>query len=175
MFFYFDDYESGVKIFREWKCNEQRIKNDLEITFVEAPFPKNTIKTSDGETYRTDNNKGYFIHISTNPQNEFDKIKTTTSNDQTFGVFCHRYHFMPELHGADKRNSFKELYLKFGKCYIAPCSKDVSNSNSIVYNNKNKIEFANVKFTSGVDLDRTDNAIVVLGDSYLEDFSLEEI
>jgi len=162
----YKNYETGKKIFTDWKkrSNGDYIDDFVDVVYIEPPFPDKCFIYNDVER---NNGKGYFVHIGPNIDKSINRMQDYGLNlyDGILATVS-RYQWMDEINGTKNRDFFKQLAKSYGEFMIMPVArkdrkKNISEDNLLI-----DFSYAvcshKIKFVRGIDVKEEDNYKVVL-------------
>lgn len=162
----YTDFKAGKEIFSNWKQDypNHSIDDNLEITYIEAPFPNNNPIYKDSER---NCGKGYWVHIGPNVNQTIKRMekKGLLLTENLFATLS-RYTWMDELNGSKNREFFKQLYSKFKSFSLIPVTlkdknKPVAEEN-LIFGFEYEITMSNIHFVKGTDVKDDDIYKIVL-------------
>lgn len=154
--FYFENYEFGKTIFKNWKKKSinNLVDHFLSLTFIIPPFPsKSWILKNPKLNY----GKGYFVHIGPNVEFFYDE-----SNNNFFGkddialATLQRYRWMDEKTDVKNREQFMNHISNLKKISLIPIG--INNINEPLVENNLIVDFDDVVEISKID---TKNAFLI--------------
>lgn len=162
----YTDYSAGVQIFKDWKTDypAKTINDNLEITYVEPPFPRNNYIYSDKDR---NYGKGYWVHIGPNIDRSIERMDNIgiPLQEGLLATLC-RYHWMDEINGSHYRTLFKQMYDYFKRFSLIPVTLKNHDlpmtEDNLILDMEYKIEMSNIKFVKGTDISENDVYKVVL-------------
>ena len=162
----YTDFKAGKEIFSNWKQDypNHSIDDNLEITYIEAPFPNNNPIYKDSER---NCGKGYWVHIGPNVNQTIKRMekKGLLLTENLFATLS-RYTWMDELNGSKNREFFKQLYSNFKSFSLIPVTlkdknKPVAEEN-LIFGFEYEITMSNIHFVKGTDVKDDDIYKIVL-------------
>lgn len=152
----FTNFKAGKEIFSKWKQDylNHTIDDYLEITYIEAPFPKNNPIYKDPER---NFGKGYWVHIGPNLNQTVKRMeKNSLLLTENLLTTLSRYTWMDELNGTRNREYFKELYNNYKSFSLIPVTLKDKNQpvteENLNFGFEYKITMSNIHFIKGTDV-----------------------
>lgn len=162
----YTNYSAGVQIFKDWKTDypAKIINDNLEITYVEPPFPKNNYIYSDKDR---NYGKGYWVHIGSNIDKSLKRMDNIgiPLEEGLLATLC-RYHWMDEMIDSQNRTHFKQMYTYYKSFVLIPATLKNHElpitEDNLIFGMEHLIEMSNIKFVKGIDVGENDVYKVVL-------------
>lgn len=162
---FFENYQFGVEIFKEWKIKLKRSSPEdmFSISFITPPFPSDKRINHDKER---NFGEGYFIHIGPNVSATFTNIVDLGFElSDVFLKTVSRFRWVDEREGAFKREMLQERMKLNHSCDIMPTglinpSAPPSESN-LFFDPSLMIQVKDIDQIRGVDVRKSDSRHVV--------------